>query len=185
MTGRAKVPATYADLLREDMPRMVRVWTTLYGIREIVGGRDNPVILNWAAVLTTRRTGIVIKDDETPWCGLVQGYVALTAGYEPPPICVRASAWLDWGVPVEASDVSVGDVGVMTRTGGNHVGTVVGHDATHVHLIGGNQGNEVNIRRFPRGLFRGFRRPPYRVARPPTAVPTLRAAAGNVGGSTA
>lgn len=185
MIGRGAIPAAYADLLREDMPRMIRIWSTLYGVREIVGAADNPVIMNWAAVLTTRRTGILIKDDETPWCGLAQAYVALTAGYEPPPICVRASAWLDWGVPVDDRDPSVGDVGVMTRSGGNHVGTVVGHDATHIHLIGGNQGNAINVRRFAREGFRGFRRPPYKVGRPSTAVPVLRSVRGIVGGSTA
>lgn len=185
-TGIGAVPAAYADLLAHDMPRMIRIWVSIYGVREVKGPRHNPVILDWAHVLTPRRTGITIDDDETPWCGLAMGWVALSAGYEPPPICVRAASWGWWGDPVREPDPWLGDVGVMHRPGGNHVGTVVGHDETHIHLMGANQGDAVNIRRFPRAAFHAFRRPVYRIGRPPKAVPTLRARDGaSAGGSTA
>lgn len=50
-----------------------------------------------------------------------------------------------WGT--KAQTPMLGDVLVFKRDGGGHVGLYVGEDAACYHVLGGNQGNAVSIRR--------------------------------------
>lgn len=54
----------------------------------------------------------------------------------------RAKAWADWGKPTPPR---VGAVAVFGRSGGGHVGFVVGESADSLYVLGGNQSNMVNI----------------------------------------
>ena len=120
---------------------------SLIGVREIPGARHSPVIMGWIAKLG-RKLGIAVKDDETPWCGTFVAHVMQHVGIEPPPIAVRASSWGLWGKTLKAP--RPGCVVVFTRTGGGHVGFYCGEDDTHIHVLGGNQGNAVSITRIAR-----------------------------------
>lgn len=54
-----------------------------------------------------------------------------------------------------------GCVVVFARQGGGHVGLLVGEDtAGNLLILGGNQGNAVNIRAFPRDRVLAYRWPP-------------------------
>lgn len=115
------------------------------GIRETPGPKNNPVIIGWAQRLGAKILGISYADDSnTPWCGLFVAEVMSEAGFTPPPIAVRASAWSTWG---EACGPCEGAVLVFQRPGGGHVGLYVGEDATAYHVLGGNQGDAVSITR--------------------------------------
>ena len=74
---------------------------------------------------------------------------------------MRARAWLEWGAPIAIG--ALGAVAVIKR-GDNptqgHVGFVAGWDAGgRLLLLGGNQGNEVNISAFGPDRLLGYRWP--------------------------
>lgn len=113
------------------------------GIKEIKGPKHNALIVAmWKAI---KRGGI--KDDETPWCAAYVGACLEEAGI----ISSRfesARSYLEWGVPCKQI---YGAVVVISRSGGSgfHVGFLVGKDnAGNAMVLGGNQGDEVNIRAF-------------------------------------
>jgi len=67
------------------------------------------------------------------------------------PVCLtwkyymRAKAWSDYGSLLRRDRVAPGAILVFDRAGGGHVGFYVGEDTGHYYVLGGNQGNAVNI----------------------------------------
>jgi uncharacterized protein (TIGR02594 family) len=132
------------------------------GTREAAGGANSGTIMGWARRLGTKVLGIAYNADSTPWCGVFVAVCMHEAGIAPPPIAVRAKAWANWGANLGAAVLAPGAVLVFDRAGGGHVGFSVGEDATHYHVLGGNQGDAVTImrleksrciaRRWPRGV---------------------------------
>lgn len=114
------------------------------GVREIPGVNHNPLILRmWKAI---KRGGI--KDDETPWCAAFVGFCLENIGVQSSRF-ESAASYLKWGTSL--AEPVRGCVAVFTRNGGGHVGFVTGVDnAGRLLVLGGNQGNEVNVRAFPR-----------------------------------
>lgn len=97
--------------------------------------------------LGAKRLGITYSADSVAWCGLFVGWAMLQAGIEPPAICVRAKAWADWHANLRPEFLCPGAVLVFDRAGGGHVAFYVGEDATHYHVLGGNQSDSVNVMR--------------------------------------
>ncbi len=133
------------------------VWLTLargfIGTREIKGPAHNPVITGWLAKL-----GAWWRDDETPWCGVFVAQVFDQIGMVIPRHWMRARDWLTWGRPLVSP--ILGCVVVFKRDGGGHVGFCVGQTPTgYLMILGGNQGDEVNLRAFSRGRVLGYRWP--------------------------
>lgn len=155
-----KMPARYHWLLHTKTPLIIQEALNLYGTYELKGADHNPAILQWAKDLGSK-VGIDYTEDEIPWCGLYVGICVKRAGFEPVNICVRAKEWLGFGVSVEAP--ALGDVLVFDRRGGGHVGFYVGEDDTAYHVLGGNQSNQVNIRRINKDRFIGARRLKYSI----------------------
>lgn len=123
------------------------------GTREVHGPQTSPVILRWLISL-----GAWWRDDETPWCGVFAGAVLKEAGMAIPKAYYRASAWADWGVPL--NEPVEGCIVTFSRQGGGHVGFVVGQTTTGALLVlGGNQGDEVNVRAFQRARATAYRWP--------------------------
>lgn len=85
-----------------------------------------------------------------PWCGdLVETCIRLALPEEPLPGVVGrnpywARNWAMFGVHVPPT---FGAVASFMRESGGHVGFLVGIDAAAFHVLGGNQGNEVNVTR--------------------------------------
>lgn len=119
-----------------------------------------------------RNTGVLSKwlkigkylgnPKDLPWCGdAVESCLVKTLpGEKVPDNPFWAQAWKDFGV--DAGGPIVGSIGVIrwsSRAG--HVGLVAGYDQKRkrVHLLGGNQSNEINITSFPRSKFIAFRWP--------------------------
>lgn len=123
------------------------------GIREVRGRRHNRTVVEWLTSVKRWATR-----DEVPWCAAFVDAVLRAAGK-----CgtgsLRARSYETWGVE---SDGRFGDVVVLSR-GRNprkgHVGFVVGKSSRHVYVLGGNQGNEVSIRRYPIRRVVTYRRP--------------------------
>lgn len=136
------------------------------GVAEIVGPKHSPIIMGWIQELGAKVLGIDVKDDETPWCGTFAAMcISRSLPNEAlPAIVVRASSWSKFGVPLVKP--SPGAVMVYTRDGGGHVGFYVGEDATHDHIIGGNQSNKVSQMRIAKS-----RRAPVDAIRWPKTVP--------------
>lgn len=123
------------------------------GTREIKGPAHEPKIVAWWKAI--KRGGI--KDDETPWCaafvgGCLEAVGLMSSRYE------SAKSYLTWGQPLGSA--VVGAVAVFDRAGGGHVGFVVGNDpAGRLMILGGNQGDAVNVRAFTRDRLIAFRWP--------------------------
>lgn len=125
----------------------------LIGVRETPGAANNPVIMSWGSRLGARVLGIAYGADSVPWCGLFAAWCVHQTGLKPPPIAIRAKAWAGWGQPIslQATRPPLGAVAVFQRDGGGHVGFVVAvHRNGALDILGGNQGDAVNIRRFDR-----------------------------------
>lgn len=123
------------------------------GLKEVKGAKHNQHIVDfWKAI---KRGGI--KDDETPWCAAYVGAMLESVGV----VSSRfesARSYLEWGVKLNRP--CYGCVVVFTRNGGGHVGFVVGKTASgDLLVLGGNQGDAVNIRAFPLSRVNGYRYP--------------------------
>lgn len=128
-------------------------------VAEIVGPEHSPVIMGWIARLGAKVLGIEVRDDETPWCGtFIAMCISAALDAEPIPIpAVRASAWDQFGVGLATP--ALGAIIRVDRPGGGHVGTYLGEDDSHVHVLGGNTGNKVGPARIAKSLIRAIRWP--------------------------
>lgn len=130
------------------------------GVREIPGAPTAPVIAGWLQQL-----GAWWRDDETPWCGAAVAAWMRACDIEVPTQWYRARAWLDWGRVLSVP--SVGAVVVFERRGGGHVGLCVGRDPLgRLLVLGGNQGDAVNILPFDPDRAVGYRWPIHSDERP-------------------
>lgn len=130
---------------------------SLIGVREVPGAGNSATIMGWAKRLGAKVLGITYAADSVPWCGLFAAHVMDHAGIASPPIAVRASEWGKWGRKLLAP--RPGCILTFTRAGGGHVGFYVGEDDTHLHVLGGNQGDAVSITRIARNRLSEMRWP--------------------------
>ncbi|MCF5767959.1 TIGR02594 family protein [Aeromonas veronii] len=121
------------------------------GLKEIKGSKHAQEILDmWKAI---KRGGI--RDDETPWCAAFVGACLERVGIQSTRF-ESAKSYLGWGEKLERP--VLGCVVVFSRSGGGHVGFVVGQSPSgNLLVLGGNQDDAVNVREFPLS-----RKPSYR-----------------------
>ena len=131
------------------------------GQREIPGAKHNPLIVEWWKAVKA-----AFRDDETPWCGAFVGGVLATNGNDISAVKNPASAraWLN--LPKRLDSPAYGCVVIFWRgspSGGNgHVGFVVGRDrAGNLMVLGGNQGDMVNVKPFSTSRVLGYRWPGF------------------------
>lgn len=123
------------------------------GVKELKGQATSVKIANWLKSLKAWWT-----DDETPWCGTFAAHCIRTANLSLPKHWYRAKDWLNWGQVLVSP--AVGSVVVFDRVGGGHVGFIVGKDKVgNLLVLGGNQGDAVNVRAFPLTRVSGYRWP--------------------------
>ncbi|MCW1428885.1 TIGR02594 family protein [Novosphingobium sp. JCM 18896] len=130
----------------------------LIGVREAVGPRNNPLILDWA-----NQAGIDYGQDDRPWCGLFTAHcISSTLVDEAlPNNPLGARNWLRFGA---ACEPQLGAVIVFWRedrdnSWAGHVGFYAGEDDDAYHVLGGNQGDAVSITRIARARKLGTRWP--------------------------
>lgn len=120
------------------------------GLREVPGAGNNPTISKWLKEL-----GAWWADDATPWCGVFVAHCLLMAERKPPKNWFRAREYEQYGTRLVKP--AYGCLAVFSRTGGGHVGFVVGEDAQgRLLILGGNQSDGVNIAAFDRARATAF-----------------------------
>ena len=150
----------------------------LIGTREVPGAGNNPVIMSWGNRLGARVLGIAYGADSVPWCGLFAAWCVHHAGIAPPKIAIRAKAWATWGQALPLSGPPpVGAIAVFERQGGGHVGFVDSINADgSLNILGGNQGDAVNVRRFGRDRLVALRWPAGQAIGAPARIAAAAAA---------
>ena len=128
-----------------------------YGQREVTGARSNPRIDAYL------RTVGISGGDETAWCSAFVNWCLEQVGI-PGTRRANARSWLNWSNSTTCLQTpSYGAVVILTRgsTSGwqGHVGFYVGHEASNLILLGGNQGNAVSIRPYASSRLLGYRLP--------------------------
>jgi len=119
----------------------------LYGLEEIPGNKNNPIILSWA-----KNLGLdgYVSDSTQAWCGLFMAHLAGVSNKPIPEKPLWALNWQYWGNPSHIP--KYGDVLVFKRklpAGGfaGHVALYLAEDKNYYYVIGGNQSNKVCISR--------------------------------------
>lgn len=152
---------SYDWLKQEKSPKILVEAVKHIGVKEIVGPKHNPVILEWADAVGLKKT---YTNDEIPWCGLFVAYCAHSAGVQVVDKPLWALSWANYGT--KASEPMLGDVLTFKRDGGGHVGIYVGEDTEHYHVLGGNQNNSVSVSRIAKPRLYQARRTAWKIAQP-------------------
>ncbi len=117
-----------------------------YGVKEIIGSKDNLRILKYFDEIGFNGSRL---HDETAWCSAFASWVAKTSGYEHSKK-LNARSWLAVGDSTNMP--KVGDVVVLWRESPNswkgHVGFFVKETKNFVYVLGGNQRNMVCIKAY-------------------------------------
>lgn len=129
------------------------------GVREIAGAKHSPVILGWLKKLKSW-----VTDDETAWCGTfaAAAFTGSISGFDRalPKNFLGARNWLAFGVKTTPQYGAVLVFWRGSKSGWQgHVGFYVAEDATHYHVLGGNQDNSVSITRIAKDRLLGARWP--------------------------
>lgn len=134
---------------------MLKLALSFYGLKEITGKADNPIILNWFKEIGHGW----VANDETAWCSCFMNYCALKCGLEMSGL-LTARSWENVGVKVE--NPKLGDIVIFWRekpgSWKGHVGWYISEDDTFVYTLGGNQNNSVCIKPYPKYRLLGYRR---------------------------
>lgn len=125
-------------------------------VKEISGPAAHPRILEAQALTRYREP----QGDETPWCSAIMCLWMHQAGYTHT-ASAAARSWLTYGQELE--DLRRGAVVVLWRgdpdSKSGHVGLALSWDADNVTMIGGNQGNAVSSKVYPRSRILSIRWP--------------------------
>lgn len=120
------------------------------GQQEIFGAEDNERIVGYFTAVSYRAT-----DDETPWCAAFANWVLMTAGIARTE-SAAALSFAKWGM--KTTKPKYGDIVVFDHgKGRGHVGFFMGFKGTKTGVLGGNQGDEVNVTWFETSKVAHFR----------------------------
>ncbi|KAB1160353.1 TIGR02594 family protein [Tenacibaculum aiptasiae] len=135
---------------------IISVALSQYGVKEVKGSKDHPQIINYFTSMGF--DGAKLKD-ETAWCSAFANWVAKIAGYERSNR-LTARSWLTVGTSTSAP--KTGDVVVLwredPRSWKGHVGFFIKETKRYVYILGGNQGNSVSIKAYPKNKILDYRK---------------------------
>ena len=127
------------------------------GIDEVRGSGSNPRIVEYHR--TTSLPAGLAAQDETPWCSSFVNWCMSQAGIRGTGNAM-ARSWLDWGKGMDRP--KRGTVTVFRRDGPpqvGHVGFYWQASGDRILVLGGNQGNQVSIKGYPKRDLLGYRWP--------------------------
>lgn len=131
---------------------------TYIGTAEAPGPANNPVVMEMYA---TVGHDWVEDDSLTAWCAAFVGACIERAGLRSTRK-LNARSYLDWGVPIDLDDAQEGDVVIFTRGDPSgwqgHVGFFVRTVGASIEVLGGNQADAVNVKRYAKARLLGVRR---------------------------
>ena len=171
-----KIPKRYQWLHNIRLPWVIEQGLQEYGTWEYAGAENNDKILGWADEVGGWESSYYTKDS-IPWCGLFVAVICKRAKKDVVKNYLRALSWSSFGESIDPSEAGLGDVLTFLRNGGGHVGFYIGEDHTHYHVLGGNQGDHVNIRRIAKSRLYSVNRPLYN-NKPLTVRPYILSADG-------
>ena len=129
------------------MKKLLKIAFSQYGIKEIIGEKHNPEVVKYFKEIGFK----FINDDETPWCSAFMNWVALKSGLQRSEK-LDARSWLLVGNKILPP--AIGDVCVFWRNKKDgwrgHVGIYINETDDYINVLGGNQGNEVCIKEYPK-----------------------------------
>lgn len=149
-------PTPVADIDQLKLAYWIETGMKYLGLKEIPGSKHNPTILAWWIEVGATW----FKDDETAWCALFIGAILKEAGLPILPASKVASslAWAEYGYKLAGP--AVGAICVKRRTGGGHVGLVLGRNtAGKLVVLSGNASNRVGIDTYNESDFFAYRYP--------------------------
>lgn len=132
---------------------------SVYGLTEIKGEQDNPKILEMFKAFGHEW----VKDDETAWCSAFVNWVAISECYHAS-MKLNARSWTRLGNVVDGifTKPRIGDVVVFWRESQKswkgHVGFYISENEHNIFVLGGNQGNKVQISEYPKNRLLSIRR---------------------------
>lgn len=143
----------YALTVKYSAPWMQTAEQEL-GQKEVAGSKANPRILEYFK--SSKFWG---KDDtgkDNAWCASFVSWVMEKHGHTPPAAAFRAKEWANFGKKIERP--IYGAIGVKSRKGGGHVAFVMGKnsDGSKLYMLGGNQGDEVNVSEYAADVWETF-----------------------------
>jgi uncharacterized protein (TIGR02594 family) len=109
-----------------------------------------------AVALSQRYLGTNPTERRSRWCAEFMNMMERKMGRSGTGSAL-AKSFLNYGRRV--SDPRPGDIAVMSRRGGGHVGYVMSVEGGKVKLISGNHGRRVGVGTYPRGRVIAFVRP--------------------------
>lgn len=131
---------------------------SLYGVAEIKGRLSEPKIIE---MFRACGFGWQKDDSKLAWCSIFLMFICKELSIENTANAM-ARSWLKEGAAVEIDNLQFGDIVILWRIKPNsqfgHVGLFVKQDAHHIWLLGGNQGDKVQICRYEKKRFLGGRR---------------------------
>lgn len=121
---------------------------TQFGVREVAGvDNNNPEILKYFKEIGQSW----VKNDEMAWCSAFINWCAKASGYEYTG-ALNARSWLAVGRISDKPEM--GDIVILWRESKQswkgHVGILIKELEDSVLILGGNQGNEVSIKAYPK-----------------------------------
>ena len=135
-------------------PRWFEIAKAEIGVREYPGPQHNPRIVEYAS-----HTGFAAKTDEVAWCSSFVNWCMAQAKLKGTR-SAAARSWLDWGV--ELADPVSGCISVFRRGSDpaqGHVAFYVSRTDKVIHVLGGNQSNQVKIAPYKRESHLSYRWP--------------------------
>lgn len=127
------------------------------GTREVKGAQDNPRIIAYRKA--ARCSWMKGSEEAVPWCAIFVNAMLEGVGVKgtaSPAAKSFCSSTLFQPLPKAALGAIVVIERVPAHPSLGHVGFCVGADKDFVWLLGGNQGDAVNIARFARSRVKGF-----------------------------
>lgn len=133
------------------------------GSKEVGGQVDNPMI-----VAMLKLDNEWPQNDEVPWCSAFANYITWLARL-PRSKSLMARSWLTVGRGITLDEAVPGDIIILQRGTGEqpgpevldapgHVGFYAGRTGDLIEILGGNQGDQVKISRYPKTRLLGVRR---------------------------
>lgn len=140
--------------VKEPEPRWLQLARNEIGTKEAPGYANNPKVQRYF-----EDAGAGKMPDSVPWCAAFVGAMLKRAGTRGTGF-LAARSYLSWGRKLD--DPQVGCIVVLKRgklSWQGHVAFFVKDHGGHISVLGGNQSDAVNIRRYPKALVLGYRWP--------------------------
>lgn len=124
-----------------------------YGQARLVGHQSNPRILEYLHAIPSAANAT----DKEDWASAFAEWCLNQVGINGPK-SMKPKAWITWGQ--EIKEPKAGAIAVFNFDGTEHVGFVIVEADDDLTVLGGNQEEKVEVRRYPKSKLIDYRMPP-------------------------